>query len=170
MAVTDPLPALTSLVILVVAVTAGPVFGFPGPPSESGCQPGGPIGTGQASVTVTDLPESATLERSRFGAEAWLLDVDHAQTEVGPVVGQPIVTYKLRVDGPDLGLAAAATAILSRCEATTRIVIEQSQFSPRKLDQDAYDGTITVTYRGTRNGEAVVEQLATRNVTVQVDR
>ena len=164
------LPLLTCLTIIAFALLAGPVFGIPATPSNSSCSLETAIGTGLATVTVTDLPDSAVIERSRFGAKAWRLTVDPAQVDVGPVSGRPTVTYKLRVDGEDLGLAVASTAILSRCHETTRIAIDESQFSPRSLDHDTYNGTIKVTYRGTRGGDDVEERLATKNVTVQVNR
>jgi len=164
------LPLLTSLLIVTTAVAAGPVFGIPSAPTEAECSVDSPIGTGQASVSVTNLPDTATLERSRFGAAAWRLHVNSAHLDVGPVSGRPTVTYKLRVEGQDLGLAAAATAILSRCHDTNEVVIEESQYSPRSLEQDSYEGTIEVTYRGVRGGEDVEQQLATKNITVQVER
>jgi hypothetical protein len=164
------LTVLTGLTILIFTVIAGPVFGIPTASSDSSCNVETPIGTGQASVSVTDLPDSAVLERSRFGAKAWHLDVDPARVDVGPVSGRPTVTYKLRVEGRDLAMATASTAILNRCNDTSRLVIDEHEFSPRTLEQDSYTGTIKVTYRGSRGDEDVEERLATKNITVRVER
>ena len=167
---TSNLPLLTGLLILVLAVAAGPVIGIPGQQSGSACNVDAPIGTGNASVSVTDLPDSALLERSRFGAEVWRLSVDPARIDVGPVSGRPTVAYKLRVEGEDVYYTASSTTILSRCYDTSRIVIEDSQLSQRTLEQDSYNGTFEVTYRGSRGGDDVEQRLAVENITVRVDR
>ncbi len=161
---------LTVVGILAGAVVAGPVFGIPADGSGGGCSGDGPIGTGQASVAVTELPESAVIERTRFGTNKWAFSIAPAAVEIGPVSGRPTVTYKVRIDSNDVSLAAGSTAILSRCQDTTRLVIQDTQFQPRTLDQDTYPGTITVTYRGTRGGEDVTHELARKNITVEVDR
>jgi len=160
------LPPLTVFIILGGALAAGPVFGIP----ASTCTVDAPIGTGQASVSLTELPDSAVLERSRFGAEKWRLRIDPAQVDIGSVTGRPTVTYKLRVEGDDLGLAAAATAILSKCTETSRLVIEDSQYPSHTLDQETYAGTITVTYRGSHRGDPIERELVSKNISVRVKR
>ena len=167
---TSNLPLLTGLLILVLAVAAGPVIGILGQQSDSTCNVDAPAGTGNASVSVTGLPDSALLERSRFGAEVWRLSVDPARVDVGPVSGRPTVAYKLRVEGEDVYYTASSTTILSRCYDTSQIVIEDSQLSRRTLEQDSYNGTFEVTYRGSRGGDDVEKRLAVENITVRVDR
>lgn len=167
---TSNLPLLTGLLILVIAVVAGPVFGIPSAQSEAACNVQTPIGTGQASVSVADLPDSAVLKRSRFGTETWTLDVDPVQVDIGSVSGRPTVAYKLRIEGKDLKMAAGSTATLSRCHNTTRIATARPRFSPRTLEQDTYNGTSKITYRGSQDGEEVEKRIATKNITVRVER
>jgi len=164
------MPLLTAVTILVVATLAGPVFGVPERDDGAGCQVASPLGTGSADVSVTALPDSAVIERARFGAGTWRLNLPPADVSVGPVSGRPILTYKIRVEGPDLTWAVAGTTALSRCQETTRLGIGEGRFDPRTVEEQQYAGTITVTYKGTRGERRITRRLATKNVTVTVDR
>lgn len=162
-------PVISALFIIVAAVLVGPVFGIPADSSDGGgCSVDAPIGTGNASVSVRDLPDRAVIERMDFGSELYQLRVEDAAVAVDDVRGRPTVAYKLRVDLTDGARAIGSTAILSRCHDTTSISIEDSSLEPDRVENESYDGTLTVTYRGSRDGEDVENELAVKNVTVEV--
>lgn len=160
------LPSLTLAAIAVVAVLSGPV----GPldlTAADDCDEAIFPGEGNATVAVTDLPDRATLSESEFGAEVWRLDVPAATVNVSDVVGRPTVSYRLSIR--DLGRTVGTTTVLSRCSTgMVRVAIDRSTFEPDRIENENYDGTLYVVYRGSENGTDVERTLVERNVTVEV--
>lgn len=162
-------PLLSAVAIVLAALLVGPVLGIPASPSDSeDCGDERPIGTGNASVSVTDLPDRAVIERNDYGSELYTLSVGDARLTADDVQGRPTVTYKFRVDLEGGSRALASTAILSRCTELSGISIRDSTLEPDRVEAGSYPGTITVTYRGSEGGEDVTTELATENVTVTV--
>lgn len=166
------LPVATVALIAVVAVLSGPL----GPvdlTTASACS--GATGEtafpgdGTATVTLLSAPDRATITRSSFGAAVWRLDLPPATVNVSDVSGRPTVSYRLSI--PELGRTVGTTAVLSRCATGAQeLALDRSTFEPDRIDDDRYDATLYVVYRGTANGTDVEEQLVARNVTVEVVR
>jgi len=161
-------PVVTVAVIAVVAVLSGPL----GPvdlTTSPECGTEAFPGEGTASVTVDSLPEDATITRSSFGADVWRLELPPATVNVSDVSGRPTVSYRIGI--PELGRTVGTTAVLSRCTTgEQRLALDRSTFDPDRIDEDQYDATLYVVYRGTEDGTDVEETLAARNVTVEVVR
>lgn len=165
----DYAPLVTALLIVVVALLAGPVFGIPSDASRpGGCEAAGPIGSGNASVTVTELPDSAVMERMAFSSEVYELRVGDAHLNVSDVRGRPTVAYKLRLERNSSSLAIGRTAILSRCDTVNSIQIQDSAIEPDSDPPASYNATLTVTYRGSQAGEDVETVLEEKTITVEV--
>lgn len=164
----DYAPVISALFIIGAAVLVGPVFGIPTDTRDGGCSVDAPIGTGNASVSVRDLPDTAVIERMDFGSDLYELHVGDAAVAADDVRGRPTVAYKLAVDLTDGARAIGSTAILSRCQDVSSISIDDSSLEPDRVENESYDGTLTVTYRGSRNGEDIETELAEKNVTVEV--
>lgn len=164
---TESLPILSVGVILVVTLLSGP-FGVVdlttgGPACSEDVFPG----TGNASVEVVDAPETATLTKSRFGAEVYRLELPDASLNVSDVTGRPTVSYRLRL--PALRTAVGATKILSGCTTGgITVAMDRTTFEPDRIDADSYEGRLFVVYRGSENGTKVEQELLDRNVTVEV--
>ena len=118
-------------------------------------------------MTVHSLPDRATLSRSEFGADVWRLDIPPARVNVTDIEGRPTVSYRIQI--PELGRTAGIRTVFSHC-TTGRVPlrIDQPTFQPETVDNETYDATLFVTYRGTENGTKVERTLAERNVTVVV--
>jgi len=165
-------PVATVAFIAVVAVISGPL----GPvdlttaPTCSGATDETAFpGTGNATVTPVSVPDDATITKSSFGAAVWRLDLSPATVNVSDVSGRPTVSYRIAI--PELGRTVGTTAVLSRCTTgTQRLALDRSTFEPDRIDDDRYDATLYVVYRGTKNGTDVEETLVARNVTVEVVR
>lgn len=166
MSLPDYIPAISALLIIMTAILAGPVLGIPGEPTEATCSADAFPGHGNASVSVTTLPETATIEQARFGADVWRLNVSDVRLNVTGVEGRPTVTYKIILH--ELTQTTGATTILSHCQDTTEMGIAKSTFEPDEITNESYNATLKVIYRGTESGEKVETELATKNITVEV--
>lgn len=71
MALHEYLLAVSTLLIVTTALLAGPVLGIPHAVPGETCAADEFPGNGGAAVTVTHLPETAVIERARFGAKVW---------------------------------------------------------------------------------------------------
>ncbi len=162
-------PVVAGGLLVVTALLVVAAVGVPTGAPQADCDDA-PAGTGSASVSVAALPDRATVERQQFDGGAWRLSVPDLGVRVDDVRGRPTVTYKLRANVSGRTLAVASTAILGRCHDTSRIGIEATLLEPDRVDEtdSAYDGRLTVTYRGTRDGDRVERELTGGNVTVVV--
>lgn len=163
------LPTLSVGVILIVAVLSGPWGVFDLTTTNSACNEDVFPGTGNATVEVTDMPNTATLSKSRFGAEVYRLELPPATVNVSDVRGRPTLSYRIRI--PGLKTELGSTTTLSSCTTgRMQLTRESATFEPDRIQNDSYDATLYVVYRGTADGEKVERELRTKNVTVEVER
>lgn len=162
------LPAVSALLIITTAILAGPVLSIPGEPTESACSADVFPGNGNASVSVIDLPKTATIEQSRFGAEVWRLKVPNAHVNVTDIEGRPLITYKIILH--ELRQTTGSSVTLNHCQNTTNLSIMEATFAPNEITRKSYNATLKVIYRGMESGETVETELATKNITVQVKK
>lgn len=168
MVLSNYLPVVSALFIVTTAVLAGPVLGIPGESTESACSTDVFPGYGNASVSVTQFPETAAIEQSRFGAAVWRLNVPDAQVNATDVEGRPTVAYKIILH--DLRQTTGSSVTLSHCRTTADLSITDSTFAPDEITKESYNATLKIIYRGTENGEKVETDLATKNITVEVKK
>lgn len=162
-------PWLSAAAVVLLALLAGPVLGIPQAPADTdACSDDTPIGTGNATLSDVELPDRAVIERQGFGSELYQLRVDDALVTASDVSGRPTVTYKVRVELDDGTRAKASTAILSRCHDLSHISIAESPIEPDRIRDESYNGTLTLTYRGSDGGEDVRTTVVEKNVTVEV--
>lgn len=121
------------------------------------------LGEGSVDVTSVTLPETVTLQRGRYGADGYYLQVPEATVEFERVTGGPVVGYTLEI--PELSYTRQTAYFLN--DGTTGSVsygIEKDTFAPREIQKPAYRGELRLVVRS--NGtERVLKQ---RNVTVRV--
>lgn len=121
------------------------------------------LGEGSVDVASVTLPETVTLQRGRYGADGYYLQVPEATVEFERVTGGPVVGYTLAV--PELDYTRQTAYFLD--DGTTGSVsygIEADTFPPEEIEQSAYDGKLRLVVRS--NGSERV--LKERNVTVRV--
>ncbi|WP_254543748.1 hypothetical protein [Halomarina pelagica] len=120
-------------------------------------------GEGAASVRDVALPDAATLERGRYGADAYALSVPPARATVRDVTGRPILVYAVSV--PDLGYSRVT---LRSLDATTtgrvELALARDAFAPDRIDRATYEAELSLTLR---SGEEVTV-LRRETVTVEV--
>lgn len=161
------LPVLSIGLISVVALLSGP-FGLVDLTHEQNpCNEDVFPGEGNASVDVGDAPDTATLTESRFGAKVYRLNVPPARMHISDVDGRPTLSYKVRI--PKLSTELGSTTILSTCTTGERALsIQEVSFQPDIIQQERYNATLFVVYRGTEQGEDIERELLSKNVRIEV--
>jgi hypothetical protein len=147
---------------LIVATTlaTGPLVGAVELPAEN---QGPTIGTGNATVSVTYLPDTVTIEAGERGTDAYYLEVPAATVEVSELRGNPILDYSIQVDG--FGYSRGSIHLLGELgEGPHSITLERDSFESGQLDQGQYDAVLSLTLRGDSE-----QMLVERNVTVEVE-
>lgn len=146
--------------IVVTAILMGPLVpGVELPAEEESTS----IGTGNATVTVSFIPETVTIEGGSHGANVYYLEVPAATVEVSDLRGNPVLDYSLSID--ELGYSRGSIYVLEELgEGVQRITLEQDSLEPEDIEQGEYDGEITLTLRG-ETEQVLVQQ----NITVEVE-
>lgn len=120
-------------------------------------------GEGEATVGNATLPDSATIERGDFGSNTYYLRVPSATVEVLSVTGQPMLNYRVQIDG--LGYQRGSVHFLSeRNVGTYELGMDSEDFEAESITESEYEGTLTVTLR---YGDTE-ETLAERTVPIEV--
>lgn len=152
----------TVALILGVTLASGPLVGavdFTTEREESFAP-----GTGHADVTVTSVPDRASLEKGQFGSGAYYLRVPDATVRIAAIEGQPMLVYKVRI--PDLGFTRGTTHFLDgTVDGEMALSMEETTLDPDEIDREAYAAELVVLVRG---GEAE-DVLYRGNVTVSVE-
>lgn len=155
-----PSVSLFVLLVVVAAFVVGPVV--PDIALSSPAQEYEP-GSGNVSVSVSDLPEELTLERNEFGSGTYQLESSVVQTNVSDVSGNPLVVYDIRI--PELGYNKETYRILSPdVDGALTIRASSDTVQPSKVDGTSFVATVTVLVRS----DGGSREVATRNVTVEV--
>jgi len=151
---------LFALLVLVAAFAFGPVV--PGLALSSSSQEYEPA-SGTVDVSVSELPETLTLERNGFGSGTYQLQSSAVATNVSAVSGNTLVVYDVRI--PGLKYNKETYRILSPgFEGTLTIRATSDTVQPGNVDEESYAATVTVLVRSDVGSRVV----ATRNVTVEV--
>lgn len=153
--------AAAALVIVVATLAVGPLLGV-ATTDDAGERP---VGDGTATVAVVDVPDDPRFVSGQYGADALYLQLDDATVHVSDVEGRPVVYYELRI--PAIGYSLATGSVLS--DGTTgqvALTYEGDTFTPNRLTERSYDGTVRVWTRTTDG----VDVLHERAVTVEVRR
>jgi len=156
---------VASLTVIVgISVLSGPLVGvdFTASPAAS---VGPDLGEGAIDATVQTLPDTGSLEKGGFGADAYALSIPPATLDVEAVSGQPLVVYTLEV--PELGLTHSATYFLSPSNTgSVTMTIDSHSLAPDRIGADSYRGVLDVSVR---IGESV-RVLDRHNVSIEVVR
>ena len=145
-------------ILLGVTVASGPLVGVSLTESKSFAP-----GSGSVEATVTETPETATLQRANHGGGVYLLRAAPIAIEVTSVTGQPSLTYEIAV--PALGHTTASITFLEADAAgAVRLEFDPSTLEADRIDADQYDGVLTVV----ANDDGGERVLAETNVTVEV--
>lgn len=145
-------------ILLGVTVVSGPLVGVSLTSTES-FDPG----SGTIEATVTETPETATLERGDHGAGVYYLRADAIEVDVESATGQPSLTYELFVT--ELGHTKSSITFLDDdADGTLDLEFDESTLEADRVDADAYRGVLRV-IANDDDGERV---LVERNVTVEV--
>jgi hypothetical protein len=154
-------PIVLSIVVLLVAFAYGPLvpgFGLADPQSAS-YEPA----TGNVDVSVVDLPDMLTLERTTFGASTFVLESNMASVNVSNVEGNPLVVYDLFV--PELEYNRQAYRILSPdVDGVLTLTQDSASIQPYRVNDTTYNATITILVRSDVGKRVLTE----KNVTIRV--
>jgi len=151
---------LFGLVVLVAAFAFGPAL--PNVALSSSAQEYEPA-SGSVNVSVSELPETLTLQPNGFGSGTYQLESSSVRTTVSGVSGNPLVVYDVRI--PELEYNKETYRILSPdVEGTLTIRASSDTVQPSGVNASSYDATVTVLVRSDVGSRIV----ATRNVTVEV--
>lgn len=153
----------TVFVIVTSAVVAGPLIPGVGLPATADDRP--TPGTGTANVTVESVPETVTLRRGAFGAGTYHLEAPPAVVTVRDVDGNPTLNYG--IDVPALDYTSLHSYELAGREGKLRLEFRPFEISPRRVNRDSYEATVSV-WLVTRGNEYV--SLYQETVTVEVRR
>lgn len=141
-----------SAVVIVAAVAVGPLGIGTGQTAEDG-----------ANVTLESAPEEGVaLERGRFGSGRYHVEAPPAVVSVGSVTGSPMLRYT--VDIPAAGIAVTSRYDLSDREGRLRMGASPATITPHRIDQDSYEGTVSVWLRTGDRDRALLQ----RTITVEV--
>ncbi|WP_424003686.1 hypothetical protein ACOZ4I_05125 [Haloarcula salina] len=152
--------AVVTLVVVGVTLLSGPLV--PGVTLASEPEPL-TLETGTVTVTDARLPANATIERGAYGAANYYLDVPPATVRLSSVDGNPTLVYRFTID--ELGYTRTTNHFLDPETAETyELTLASDTFRADEIEQERYDGTVSVRKR---DGEGHAD-VATRNVTVRV--
>lgn len=148
---------LTVLVVLSVTLASGPLVGVS--LTEETAPDGEPS---HATVDVESVPDSATLAPNRHNDDLYHLRADPVHVTATNVSGRPTVVYQLEV--PELNHTRSAGMFVTEA-GTYEVSFDPSSIETERVDQDRYEGTITVQVFDDDGNRLLVE----RTVTVEVE-
>lgn len=123
------------------------------------------IGEGNATVGAVSLPTSGEIASGRYGSGQYYLRVPDATVDVVNVTGTPLLAYKVEIG--EMGYSRTTTHFLSASNTGSyTLSIEQDSIDADKVENETYDGQLSVFLRSSESER----QLATRNITVGVSR
>ena len=145
--------------VLVLTFATGPF----GPLEISTADESPRLGTGSADVTVVTTPDTATITPADHGAVGHYLEVPDAVVDVERLRGNPILEYRLKLNG--LGYARTSVHTLGDSGDGRQTIVLERDLLEKEFDRDTYNGTMELILRGDR--ETV---LLEKNITVTVNR
>jgi hypothetical protein len=149
--------AVTVLVVLAVTLASGPLVGvsLTDDPAADG-EPN------HISVSVDEAPNDATLVADRHNDHLYHLRADPVYITASDVSGRPTVVY--RVEVPELNHTRSAGMFVTEA-GTYEVSFDPSNVDSERVEQDRYEGTVTVQAFDVDGSRVLVE----RTVTVEVD-
>jgi hypothetical protein len=151
---------LFGLLVLVAGFAFGPAV--PGLALSSSAQEYEPA-SGSVNVSVSELPDTLSLDRNGFGSGTYQLQSSSVVTNVSGVSGNPLVVYDIRI--PGLGYNKETYRILSPdVDGTLTIRASSDTVQPGRVNASSYAATVTVLVRS----DVGTRVVATSNVTVEV--
>jgi len=163
---------VTLAVVGVIAATvlaSGPLVPVDLTTVDEPCEGGALAADGSATVERATVADSATLRKSDFGAAVYRLAVPDARVTTADVDGCVRFTYEISV--AELGVTSFSVATVAADSADdTRVPIPEASFGPDRITEDRYDAEVRLVYHGTEDGSSVERTVASRNVTVEVER
>ena len=152
---------LVTSLILCVALLTGPALGFFPVPEKEGLD-AATLGTGNASISVLDLPDRASI---RKGGGVYTLRVSDATLSVTNVTGQPILVYRIDIEG--MGYSRGSLTVLeSGFSNQVSVQLSRSTLDASDVRETSYPATLRVLLRGDGPDRTIAE----KNVTVRVQR
>jgi len=153
---TRSLPAALVLVVFLVSALLGTgVAGYPASREPA-------VGTGSATVEVVSVPDTVTIERTRFGAGTYRFTGAATTLRVETVRGNPDLTYA--IDVPALQLADVAHYPLAGERGELTVRSNPVEISPDRVEAERYEGTVAVWIRSGDRYRNVVQQRVTFEV------
>jgi hypothetical protein len=149
--------AVTVLVVLAVMLASGPLVGVS--LTDNPAADGEP---NHVSVSIDEVPDDATLVTDRHNDDLYHLRADPIHITASNVSGRPTVVYRLEVPG----LYHTRSAGMFVTEAGSyEVSFDPSNVDSERVEQDRYEGTITVKAFDDNGSRVLVE----RTVTVEVE-
>jgi hypothetical protein len=150
-------------VIVLFAIVSGPLVPgveFAGEPQSEDVNPG----VGSLNVSVVHVPDDGYyLQKGEFGTGVYYLNVSDAVVDVESVEGEPILTYKIKIE--ELKYSRQTVHFLDdSSDGRMNLSIESDDIDKSVIDQESYEATIIIIHRfrgGTRT-------IFSKNVTVKV--
>lgn len=133
---------LTSVVLVVTPVIAGPLVPGIQLPEKAAASP--PPGEGTATVSVRSVPgNSIQFVQSDYGAETYHFTNTAAVVEVQTIEGNPRVNYA--IDIPALKLTDINSYHLAEREpGALELRLRPIELDPDRITQDSYEATIAI--------------------------
>lgn len=151
--------AAVATVVVVTALLSGPL----GPGISFTETPTVTYGEGNVTVSSASLPETAAFERGSYGSDRYHLTVPATSIEFTALDGGPILAYRIQIDS--LNYSRSTTHFLDESITSPyELTMQSDDFEARQIQQDAYNGTVSVVVRDSA-GERIV---AERAITVEV--
>jgi len=150
-------------VMVLFAVVSGPAVPgveFAGEPQSQDVNPG----VGSLDVSVVHVPDDGYyLQKGEFGTGVYYLNVPEAVVNIDSVEGEPLLTYKIKIDS--LGYSRPTVHFLNGSEeGRMNLSIQRDSVDQNLIDQESYEATVLIIHRF-RGGTRTV---FSKNVTVEV--
>jgi hypothetical protein len=158
---------LTVAVVLITSLLSGPLVASvdfsPTPEIDDAFGPG----QGSMNITVHSVPEEARLVETNFGAGAYELRMGPANVTLTNIVGQPILVYKLRVQGL-VFVSSRNTFVTQNDTGQMTVPFADDTVQRERVDPAVEEYPAEIVVGVLANGEERVVQRT--NVTVEVRR
>jgi hypothetical protein len=151
--------AAVATIVVVTALFSGPL----GPGISLTATSSVTYGEGTVTVSSTSLPERATFEGGSYGSERYHLTVPATSIEFASLEGGPILAYRIEIDA--LNYSRSTTHFLDESITSPyELTMQSDDFDADQIQQNAYDGTISVVVRDSAGERTVAE----RAITIEV--
>lgn len=151
--------AVTVVIIVAVTLATGPRVGLLTVPDQRATDS---LGEGNATVTVTSVPETLTLEYGRYGNDEYHLRVPDARVEVANLSGNPILNYNVAIT--NLTSGSSLHFLGEKGEGPLGLSYASTAFDPERIEQERYDARLKLVLRTNGTERLIYNESATVEV------